>query len=213
MSERGKYVVIEGHDGTGKSTQVSEIRKRLSDIGIESVEYHEPSGTPISSEIRSIIVNGELERDGVTNVLLFSAARHEIWNKIARPAMNMGKWVVASRNWYSTLAYQGYGEDVSHELIERFTRDSTDDLYMNPDLAIILNLDDAEERQRRIGVRGDLSKPDTFESRPEDFQTTVREAYLDIATSRNLPIVSANQHTDDVTEELWGYVQDLAKRA
>lgn len=203
MSERGKYIVIEGHDGTGKSTQVQRIRQRLASAGIESIEYHEPSGTPISSEIRSVIVNGDLQRSGLTNVLLFSAARHEIWHNVARPALELGKWVVASRNWYSTLAYQGYGENVDKDFIVNLTRTATDDLYMTPDLAAILNLDDTTERDKRIDDRGQLARPDTFESRPEDFQTSVRHAYLDIAQNHNIPVISANDTKDKVTYQLW----------
>ena len=68
MTERGKYIVIEGHDGTGKSTQVGLLREKLAqDHGIKSVEYHEPDGTPISSKLREVIKDGTLDRDPITN--------------------------------------------------------------------------------------------------------------------------------------------------
>src|SRR5680860_1336148 len=103
----GKYVVIEGHDGTGKSTQVSLIRQRLLQHDVESIEFHEPAGSPIADAIRNVIKDGNLERDATTNLFLFSAARHEIWKTQALPALELGKWVIASRNYYSSLAYQG----------------------------------------------------------------------------------------------------------
>ena len=104
--ERGKYIVIEGHDGTGKSTQAERIRDRLQKEGIDSVEFHEPAGVPIADAIRTVIKDGSLERDGETNLLLFTAARHEIW-KHAEKELALGKWVVSARNYYSSLAYQG----------------------------------------------------------------------------------------------------------
>lgn len=218
---RGKYVVIEGHDGTGKSTQVANIRSKLLDRGIKSIEFHEPEdeGTPISSAIRAVIKNGELERDTMTNVLLFSAARHEIWQNRALPALKMGKFVIASRNYFSTLAYQGYGEGFDIKMIETITKYATGYSYMEPDLALILDLNDENERQRRMGHRRshlrrtnddrELDKPDTFESRDDSFQTKVRLGYLAIAKERNLVVVSARPEPDIVTEKIWKYIEPL----
>jgi dTMP kinase len=203
----GKYVVIEGHDGTGKSTQVGLIRQRLLQHNIDSIEFHEPAGSPMADEIRNVIKNGSLQRDAMTNLLLFSAARHEIWQKQAVNNLNQGKWVIASRNYYSTLAYQGYGEGLSLDIITDITRQSTDDRYMNPDIAIILDMDDEKERSKRINIRGELENPDTFESKDNDFQAKVRNAYLKIAKSRNIPLISANQTIDKMTNEIWEHIK------
>lgn len=203
MTVAGKYVVIEGHDGTGKSTQVGIIRKKLQDIGIDSIEFHEPEGSPIADAIRTVIKNGELPRDAMTNLLLFSAARHDIWTKQALPALSEGKWVIASRNYYSTLAYQGYGEGLDIQTISNTTKIATDDQYLTPDIAIILDLDDEQERRKRISARGDLSNPDTFESKGDDFQTRVKNGYLEIARTHSIPIVSAAQGIDKVAADIW----------
>ena len=207
----GKYVVIEGHDGTGKSTQVKLIRKRLLGCNIDSIEFHEPAGSLVADAIRNIIKNGSLERDAMTNLLLFSAARHDIWQKRARTELDNGRWVVASRNYFSTLAYQGYGEGLDVDLIELITRLSTDEKYMDPDISIILDLDDETERSKRIGVRGKLENPDTFESKSDDFQSKVRKAYLDIAKSLSIPVVSANQTITEMTNELWSFIEPHIK--
>ena len=209
----GKYIVIEGHDGTGKSTQVGLIRKKLSDCKIKSIEFHEPAGSPVADVIRNVIKNGNLERDAMTNLLLFSAARHDIWQKRAKRELEKGTWVVASRNFYSTLAYQGYGEGLNLDLIELITLKSTDDKYMNPDIPLILDLDDESERTKRIGVRGNLKHPDTFESKSDVFQSKVRIAYLEIAKSRNIPVISANQSIAGMTNELWSYIEPYTKNA
>jgi dTMP kinase len=202
----GKYIVIEGNDGTGKSTQVGLMREKLKAHGIDSIEFHEPEGTPIATAIRTVIKNGDLERDGTTNLLLFSAARHDIWFNYALPAMKLGKWVVASRNYYSTLAYQGYGEGLDLELIGTTTRIATDDQYLRPDVAVILSLDDTE-RQKRIGGRGELDNPDTFESKGDGFQQRVNQGYLEIAASHNIPIVPANGSVEEVSDAIWPFIE------
>ncbi|HUO61848.1 MAG TPA: dTMP kinase [Candidatus Bathyarchaeia archaeon] len=217
MSEMGKYVVIEGHDGTGKTTQVPKIRDRLAAHGIASIEIHEPAKDPtkdgikdeveIADAIRALIKNGSLERDGITNLFLFNVARHETWRQKAMPALKMDKWVVSARNYYSTLAYQGYGEGIDLDLIYSQVATATDQQYMNPDIAILLDLDDEEERLRRIENRGPLENPDTFESKSGDFQARVKNAYLDIAKKHNASIISAVGTQAEVTDRIWAVVE------
>lgn len=203
----GKYVVIEGHDGTGKSTQVEIIRTRLKERGIESIEFHEPQGTPMADAIRTIIKNGVLTRSELTNLLLFSAARHEIWQEFALPALQQGKWVVASRNYYSTLVYQGYAGGLTPELITDITRTATDERYLTPDISLILTMDDETERTRRIKSRGELTGQDTFESKGDEFQTKVHQGYLQLAAARSLPLISASQSIDQVSEQIWQLIE------
>jgi dTMP kinase len=206
---RGKYIVIEGNDGTGKSTQVEKIRERLQEHDIKSIEFHEPAGTPIADAIRTIIKDGNLERTPETNLLLFTAARHEIWH-MAEQKLSKGTWVVAARNYYSTLAYQGYGEGLALDLIEDTMRTFTSEQYMNPDIAVILSVDDAT-RQRRIAKRGRLEHPDTFESRGNDYQQRLNDGYIKIAASHNLPIIDAAQPIRAVTDDIWRYISSEIK--
>lgn len=203
--ELGKYVVIEGHDGTGKSTQVGIIRKKLLECNIDSIEFHEPAGNPIADAIRTILKDGRLKRDAHTDMLLFSAARHELWHERALPALKSGKWVIASRNYYSTLAYQGYGENLNFNLIEETTRQATDEQYINPDFTFILDLDKTS-RDQRIRNRGELKNLDNFESKDDLFQSKVRKGYLEIAKNRNIPIISADQTIDEIANDIWAQV-------
>ena len=205
---RGKYIVIEGHDGTGKSTQVGLLRDRLSEEGIGSIEFHEPQGAPIADAIRTVIKNGTLPRDGQTNLLLFTAARHEIW-KGAQKALEQGIWVIAARNYYSTLAYQGYGEGLDLDLIISITEQFTDKTYITPDLAVILTLDNETERERRIGERGELQAPDTFEARNAAFQTAVKNGYQTIAQTHGLPLVAADQPVANIADAIYALVERL----
>ena len=201
MSERGRSIVIEGNDGTGKSTQVDLLGNRLHDeYGIDSLIIHEPDGPGISAAIREVIKNGSLERDAVTNLLLFTASRHES-NRAAEAALAQGLWVLKARDWSSSEAYQGGGEGLDAAYIRRITEEFTSPLYMSPDLKVILGLPD-EVREKRIAGRGELENPDTFEMRDNDFQQRVNHAYLTIASRENYPLVDATKSIDEIHAEI-----------
>lgn len=210
----GLYIVLEGIDGTGKSTQLDITRQKLAKCGFGSIEFSEPAIDPkdgvedvlIADALRTIIKNGSLERDALTNLFLFSAARHEKWRQRGLPALRLGQFVVAARNYWSTLAYQGYGEGLDLDLIHHQTLIATDERYINPDIAIILNMNNETERLQRISQRGPIENPDTFESRGDDFQTKVNNAYLDIADRYNVPVVSATGTPDEVSDRIWDII-------
>ena len=191
MSERGKYIVIEGNDGTGKSTQVEQLQRRLGTIGITSIQIHEPDGVPIAGELRTIIKNAHLERDPWSNVLLFTAARRLNWLQAMKPALDQGQWVLAARSWISTVAYQGYGEGIDPRKIRERTIDDVGEQYLSPDLQLILSLQDVGRRQERIASRGELEVPDTFESRDEGFQTALEDGYDIFARENGLEVIDA----------------------
>lgn len=207
----GTYIVIEGTDATGKSTQAELLAKRLQDVGHEVVQFHEPDGVPIAHELRKIIKNGLLERSALTNVLLFTAARRENWHQQAIPVLARGGYIVAARNYFSTLAYQGIAEGINPEMsteescryIEQLTKEATDERYMRPDFSFMLDIDDESERERRIAERGPLDAPDTFESRGDDFQQRVIEAYRHIATEKQIPVISAAQSPEQIAEQIY----------
>ncbi len=142
--KKGKYIVIEGNDGTGKTTQVELLAEHFRKNG-QAVQIVEEPGsdnptnsTPVANELRKAIKNGSLERSPEINVLLFSAARRELWQKKIAPALNKGKIVLSARNYFSTLAYQGQGEGIDSAEILRLTKLFTHERYMNPDILIVL---------------------------------------------------------------------------
>lgn len=200
---KGVYIVIEGNDGTGKSTQVDLLAEYFRRSGRQVEVIEEPGSddleksTPVANELRRVIKDGRLKRDAEINLALFSAARRELWQQKILPALSDGRVVISARNYFSTLAYQGSGEGLEPSEIMRMTRLFTDERYMNPDVMIVLALDH-DSRSERISMRGDLSGPDTFESRGSDFQDAVNQAYVDIAQEYGATLLDASGSVESV---------------
>lgn len=199
---RGKYIVIEGPDGTGKTTQADALQKYLESKGIRTIHIKEPGGSPVSEAIRAVLLDGTLERTPMTNVLLFTANRHELWHSTINPTLKEGTWVIATRNYWSTLAYQGYGEGMSESVIAAITATFTDKHYISPDIAVMLMTDDILVSRKRVGERGQLDKPDPFETRLDDFQQRVRDGYAAIAREFSIPTIDAEQSRAVVSQQI-----------
>ena len=205
---RGYYIVGEGNDGTGKSTQIDLLAEFLStEHGLDTYVMHEPDGCAIASEIRAIIKNGSLERDAITNLLLFTASRHETWFREAIPVLNRGGVVLSARNSLSSEIYQGIAEGLGVEYVRKVTRQFMDERYMNPDITVIFTLDDTT-RQTRIAKRGTLKSPDTFESRGETFQQLLNAGYAQLATELGYHTIDASQTIADIHSEFRALVLD-----
>ena len=207
MASLGKYIVIEGNDGTGKSTQVAKLANYFRERGRTVCVVEEPGSddpeksTPIADELRKVIKNGDLARSAAVNVALFSAARRELWWEKIRPALERGEIVLSARNYISTLVYQGRGEGYDESEILRLTKLFTDERYLHPDIMIILSLSHGK-REERIAMRGELKNPDTFESRGQDFQEKVDDGYLEIAKDYDIPVVLADGNVEEVHDIL-----------
>lgn len=196
------YIVIEGQDATGKSTQVELLADHLRKTGKPVITMHEPDGELESAhKLRQIIKDKNNNFEAMTHVLLFTAAREELWRKLAEPVLREGGYVISARNWWSTLAYQGYGDGISKSKIIRITKEAMPERYVKPDKCIILTLPD-QIRFQRQSSRDDNSKNDTFESKPLDFQHKVDNAYLHIAKDFNIPTIDASGKIEDIQQKL-----------
>lgn len=194
------YIVIEGQDGTGKSTQARLLKEHFEKQGKKVVVMDEPDGDlPQAHDIHDLIVirGKDYNMEPMTNVLLFTAARYELWRKIAEPTLKAGGVVISARNWWSTLAYQGYGEGVSRSKIIKLTHESLPERYVRPDKGFVLTVSD-EVRLARQDNRG--KSKETFESKPDDFQQRVNSAYPKIAKEFGLKIIDASGTIDEVFE-------------
>ena len=209
----GVYIVIEGNDGTGKSTQVDMLAAWLRERGREVVIIEEPGSddttktTPVANEYRRVLKDNQFALDPEVNVLLFSAARRELWFRKIEPALRRGAVVLSSRSYLSTLVYQGHGEGIAQEAIINMTKRFTSERYMNPDFVMVLFADD-RVRQQRIAERGTTEAVDSFESRDDAFQQKINDGYQTVARAHNIPLILAERSPTDVHQYI---LQEISK--
>lgn len=153
MAERGKYIVIEGPDGTGKTTQAQLLVDTFSHMDLPSRYVHEPGETAIGKEIEKILKDRTLGRTAMTDLLLFTVNRRELYEQVIQPELDKGTTIVADRNWLSSIAYQGYAAELGEETVRTVTKTYLPDEYLYPDFTALLYLSD-EQRQKMLGSRG-----------------------------------------------------------
>ena len=169
-----KFIVVEGSEGVGKSTQIKTIKSFLEEHKIEYIVTREPGGTSFGESIRSIILDQNNDTDNLTDSLLFYASRYENYNKIILPALKNGKTVICDRFHYSTLVYQGIvGDD---ELVKK-VHNIFDAIFSKSIDHIIYLYTDPEESLNRISRR---SITDKFESRGLEYLNKLNKAYESI---------------------------------
>ena len=199
MTARGKFVVLEGLDGAGKSSQAKEVAARLRARGLEVVVTREPGGAPLSEKIRELILRGEATHPEA-ETMLFMAARREHVAKVISPALVDGKWVVCDRFTDSTFAYQGGGRGVSEALIESLSRAAEADA--TPDVVYFLD-------SPMSATPSHLFLSDSFESEGAKFFRRAREAYLRRAKSAPNRVVIPRRTKREVASAI---MSDLQKR-
>ena len=169
-----KFIVVEGSEGVGKSTQIKTIKSFLEEHKIEYIVTREPGGTLFGESIRSIILDKNNNTDNLTDSLLFYASRYENYNKIILPALKKGKTVICDRFHYSTLVYQGIvGEDKLVKEIHHIF----DSIFSKSIDHIIYLYTDPKESLKRISRR---STTDKFESRGLEYLNKLDQAYESI---------------------------------
>jgi dTMP kinase len=199
---RGRYIVIEGGEGVGKSTQTELLISRLIENGIEAVYMQEPGSTPFATELRKIIKHGPA-RTAKANVLTFNAARAETVEQIEQ-ALSEGKWVVADRSFLSTICYQGYGEGQDIEAIRSICDYAVG--QTRPGLIVILEVS-PEVAADRLGARA--KGGDYFEDMESQFHDRLREGYRQEAARDGYPLVNGEGEREEVLERVWKHVEPL----
>ncbi|MCC5952202.1 MAG: dTMP kinase [Acidimicrobiia bacterium] len=192
----GRYVVLEGGEGTGKTTQADRLAKRLSETGRRVRVVREPGGDPFAEAGRELLL-GPIPRTPEAEVLAFNAMRAQLLVAVVRPLLAGGTWVIADRGRLSTLAYQGHGRGVDLEWA-RSVCDVTVSLCP-PDLEVVLAVDPAVSAARR-SARG---VTDRFEAADDHFHQRVNEGFATEAARAGVAIVDGTDAPSTVTERLW----------
>ncbi len=198
-SKKGQFLTIEGSEGVGKSTNIAFIRDYLQQRGIDLLVTREPGGTPLSEEIRHLLLKKSDEMmDPTAELLLMFAARSQHINTVILPAINAGQWVLCDRFTDSTYAYQGSGRGLSKTLIEQLEQMVQGDIQ--PDLTLYLDID-VQIGLERAGKRAEL---DRFESEKIDFFERVRAGYLErvAAYPERCKVIDAAQALDCVQRDI-----------
>ena len=206
MSERGRFISLEGGEGVGKSTQVKALATALRERGIEVVETREPGGSTGAEAIRELLLRGDEERWGAhAEALLFAAARADHVDKTIRPALEAGKWVLSDRFVDSSLAYQGGAGGLSIEAVREINAFAIAEYF--PDRTLVLTLEEGAERARSRDVEGS----DRIGRRSGDYHRKVDAAFRIIAAEEpeRVVLVEASGSPDEVTKRLLDAIQDL----
>ncbi len=201
--KKGKYIVIEGTDGCGKSTvQQAIINKLQSEAGLTVVSVNEPGSTALGQKIREIVIDASLPKTPLTELLLFTTARVEIARTILQQ-LDQGCWVVSSRNYLSSIVYQGLAGELGEAFVDDLSRQLLPVGYIETDLTIILDVDSEVAKKRRLNRDAAASYKDAFESRDELFQQKLIDGYRHLANSRNFPLISSNQTPEAITQQIY----------
>ena len=172
----GRFITLEGIDGSGKSTQARLLAQRLRDGGAEVVLTREPGGSPGAEEIRRLLLTGEPARwSAETEILLFTAARRDHLERTIEPALARGATVVCDRFADSTRVYQGVTRGDLRRLVDRLHEMT---IGREPDLTILIDID-PEAGLARAGARG--GEEARFEAFGVEMQARMRQAFLDLA--------------------------------
>lgn len=198
---RGRFITFEGIDGAGKSSQIDAVEAALKTRGLEVVRTREPGGTPLAEKIRGLLLTEDMGTNCET--LLFFAARAEHLEKVIRPALARGAWVLSDRFTDATYAYQVGGKGYSAQAVELLEKLVQGEL--SPDKTVLFDIDPAIAAERLAKARA----ADRFEAEGLAFFTGVRNAYLDRARANagRFVILNSAEPLETVREKLLMEVQ------
>ena len=197
MSDRGSFIVVEGIDGCGKSTQVARLAAKR-----DAVATFEPGATELGQSLLRILLEGAVRPDPIAEALLMASDRAQHVAMLIEPTLAAGRDVISDRYAASTLAYQGAGRGLDRLDLAELMRFATGGL--RPDLTILLDLPVEDAQKRRGGV------PDRMESEHTDFFERVRGGYLELAEAGgdSWVVLDATRPIADVSVAVDGALRD-----
>jgi dTMP kinase len=205
----GKFITLEGGEGGGKSTQITRLKQALEGAGLTVITTREPGGTPAGERIRALLVEGEPGSLSPTaEALLHFAQRAEHLERIIRPALARGAWVISDRFADSTMAYQGYGHRLGRKPIEALYKLVCGSF--RPHLTLILDVPVELGLERAASRRGSETR---YERMDAAFHERLRKGFRDIAQrdKKRCVLVDASQPIETVTTEVLAAVRRRLK--
>lgn len=204
--EKGLFITFEGADGSGKTTQLSNIKSFLEQKGFDVVITREPGALDIGQKIRNILLHHEGIVADRCEMFLFLADRAQHVETFIKPAIEQGKIVLCDRHIDSTIAYQGYGRGQDIDLLKKLNDIAVNGL--TPDLTLLFDVS-TEVAQERVG-----SEKDRMESAGIEFHKKVRNGYLELQKEQpqRIKIVNANNSISEVFEDTKKIVTDLIQK-
>jgi len=200
-----RFISFEGGEGSGKSTQIKLLAKRLAKYG-DVITTREPGGTIEAEIIRNLLVKGKKNKwSGVVETLLLYAARKDHIDKVIAPSLKKNKWVLCDRFKESTLVYQGYGKNVDIDLIKKLDKIITNNL--TPSLTFILDINP------KIGLKRSKRKSNTetrYENMSLTFHNKIRKEFINIAKSnkKKFILIDANQNINQIQNIIWNEISN-----
>ena len=207
---RGRFITLEGPEGSGKSTHARLLKERLEACGKSVLLTREPGGTPVGETVRGILQHNLANEPPVdrAEVMLFLASRAQLCERVIRPALDAGTWVICDRFTDSTLAYQGYGRGFDLATLRQLNAFATANLV--PDLTLLLDVS-YETGLSRVNSRGLAT--DRIETAGELFHRRLRDGFLQLAKDEpaRFAVVDSNDTRENVAAIVWNIIQTRFK--
>lgn len=204
---KGFFIVFEGPDGSGKSTQIALLKEYLEEQGYECLITREPGGTLIGENIRSVILNPDYtQMSPVTEMLLYAASRAQLVSELIGPALEEGKVVISDRFVDSSVVYQGIGRGLGTEAVAQVNEHAVG-IY-KPDRIFYIDISEEEGLKRKKTQK----KLDRIEQESMDFHRMVSEGYRKVLSGREDVIrLDGEKDIDQLQEEIRGYIRQIRK--
>ena len=202
---RNQFITFEGGEGSGKSTQINLLHNFLIEKGKDVVSTREPGGTPSAEIIRDLLTKGDADRwSPATEALLMWAARSEHVEKLIKPSLDKGKWVLCDRFYHSTYAYQGVGHNLGIENMRIIKKIIIGEI--TPNLTFILDIDPVNGIGR---TKNRVSNEDRFEKMNLTFHNNLRKAFIQFSKKnpKRFIVIDAELSLEKISEIISSEVQ------
>ncbi|MCD8036484.1 MAG: dTMP kinase [Clostridiales bacterium] len=205
---KGKFITIEGTDGSGKSTQIELLMKYLDEKGVDSVLTREPGGTPIGEKIREILLDKNFkEMTDITEAFLYAASRNQHVREVIIPALEAGKVVVCDRFIDSSIAYQGGARELGADMVMDINKFAIEGVM--PDMTLFFDL----APEKGILRKKKEHELDRLEEEKLDFHKKVYDAYKKLCEDypERINAIDADDTVDNIHKKVIEYVDKLLK--